>query len=457
MATALIYKEESVKDPIISVSGLRGVVGESLTPSVAVRYIAAFAEQVSPGPILIARDGRPSGKPLAHLIAGTLNFCGRDVIQADIAATPTVGVLTRQYQCGGAVQISASHNPPQYNGIKLMGADGRVIPADQGESVLTAYHANSASWVAHEQLGSLTNCEDTLSQHLTKVLAIVDVARIKQRKFRVLLDSNEGAGSLLGRRLLETLGCEFEILGNNASGNFLHTPEPTAANLQEVCAKIVASGADIGFCQDPDADRLAIIDAAGRYIGEEYTVALCLDHVLASRQGPVVINCATSLMNEAIAKKHGSPIFRSSVGEANVTDMMIAKQAIFGGEGNGGPIDPRVGYIRDSFVGMALVLDAMAASSSTVAELADSIPRFEILKTTMPLDREQLAGSLDRLTAYFSDARASRLDGLRFAWDDAWLLIRGSNTEPIVRIIAESPASDRSAALCEAAARVMQG
>ncbi|TWT30816.1 phosphoglucosamine mutase [Blastopirellula retiformator] len=446
-----------MKDPIISVSGLRGVVGESLTPEIAVKYVAAFAQQAAPGPILIARDGRPSGKPLAELIAGTLNFCGRDVIQADIAATPTVGVLTRQYGCGGAVQISASHNPPQYNGIKLMGQDGRVIPANQGERVLEAYRSGAAAWAPHEKLGATSPCDDTLSAHLEKVLAIVDVDTIRKRNFRVLLDSNEGAGSLLGRKLLEALGCEFEILGDQASGNFLHTPEPTEANLQGVRAKVVESGADIGFCQDPDADRLAIIDSAGRYIGEEYTVALCLNHVLTSRPGPVVINCATSLMNEAIAKKHGAPIFRSAVGEANVTDMMIAQGAVFGGEGNGGPIDPRVGYIRDSFVGMALILDTMAATSKTVGTLTDSIPRFEILKTTMPLDREQLAGSLDKLVAHFSTVDASRLDGLRFAWEDAWLLIRGSNTEPIVRIIAESPNIDRTEELCQEAAKVMQG
>lgn len=212
------------------------------------------------------------------------------------------------------------------------------------------------------------------------------------------------------------------------------------------------AGAAVGFCQDPDADRLAVIDETGRYIGEEFTLVLCLDHVLRYAKGPVVTNCATSRMSEDIANRHGVDFFRSAVGEANVCTLMQEKQAVFGGEGNGGPIDPRVGYVRDSFVGMALILDAMAATAQEVSKLADALPQYDIHKTKITLDRDRIPAALDAVEKHFSEAQASRLDGLRLDWPDRWLLIRASNTEPIVRIIAEAPNAAGSHQLCEAAA-----
>ena len=214
---------------------------------------------------------------------------------------------------------------------------------------------------------------------------------------------------------------------------------------------------DIGFCQDPDADRLAVIDESGRYIGEEYTVALCVDHVLRQRKGPIVTNCSSSRMSEDIAGRYGAPLFRSAVGEANVVDCMLAHAAVFGGEGNGGPIDPRVGYVRDSFVGMALLLDAMASREMRIGQLADELPRYEIVKTKCSLSPDKLPAALDALEKQFSEASASRLDGLRLDWPGRWLLVRGSNTEPIVRAIAEAPTAAEATSLCEAAAKVLAG
>ncbi len=442
-------------EPIISVSGLRGIVGESLTPEVALRYVAAFAATLPSGPIIVSRDGRATGPMLAGAVQGGLTAVGRDVLDADIAATPTLGVLVRLHSAAGGVQISASHNPRQYNGIKLFSSAGRVIPAGPGKAVLDAYRAGKVSWVSHDRVGKLGRLADTTSEHLKLLLASVNGSAIRPKKFRVLLDSNRGAGALLGVKLLEALGCDVVLLGGEADGQFEHPPEPTAENLQIVTRKVIAARADIGFCQDPDADRLAIIDETGRYLGEEYTLAICADHVLRQRKGPVVTNCATSRMTQDLAKKYGVPFFCSAVGEANVVDEMLANSALFGGEGNGGPIDPRVGLVRDSFVGMAQVLEAMASRAKKISELATELPHYEIRKTTVKLSPGKLPAALDAIQKRFPDAQVDRRDGLRLDWPDRWLIVRGSNTEPIVRAISEAPAAAAAEELCRAAAEIV--
>lgn len=442
-------------EPIISVSGLRGVVGESLTPLVAMHYVAAFAEVAPPGPFVLTRDGRATGAALADCIRGALLSAGRDMIDAGIAATPTTGVLVRQFAAAGGIQISASHNPPEYNGLKLFSNEGRVVPAELGEKVAALYRRGEPAWARHDTFGQSRPCGDPLRRHLDLVLATVDVERIRRRRFKVLLDSNHGAGSLLGAELLAALGCQVELLGGEPDGRFNHPPEPTAENLAEVAHQVQKSGVDIAFCQDPDADRLAIIDEKGRYIGEEYTLALCMKHVLSQRPGPVVTNCSTSRMTQDIAAEKGVPFFSSAVGEANVVDCMCARQAVLGGEGNGGVIDPRVGYVRDSFSGMALVLDALATRRLTVSQLTDELPRYEIVKTKISLPGAQDASRLAALEKHFGDARSSPLDGLRLDWPDKWLLVRASNTEPIVRAIAEAQTRAEAQRLCDEAAKVL--
>jgi phosphomannomutase len=445
-----------VAEPIISVSGLRGVVGDSLTPEVAMRYVAAFAATLRPGPIVVSRDGRATGPMIAAVVHAGLTAVGRTVLDAGMAATPTLGVLVLTNKAAGGVQISASHNPPQYNGLKLFSAEGRVIPAVAGKPVLERYRAGSPAWVAHDRVGRVEPLEDTSHAHQWLIQANVDVAAVKARRFRVLLDSNAGSGSILGRRLLATLGCEVTLLGGDPTGQFLHPPEPTAENLAGVRQQVVDARADIGFCQDPDADRLAVIDETGRYIGEEYTLALCLDQVLRERKGPVVTNCASSRMAEDLAAKYGVPFHRSAVGEANVVDKMLAVGAVFGGEGSGGPIDPRVVLVRDSFVGMALILAAMERRGKKVSELADELPRYEIRKATVQLASDKLPAAFAAIEKHFTDARADRLDGLRLDWPDRWVIIRGSNTEPIVRIIAEAPTVEAANELIGRCQRFLQ-
>jgi phosphomannomutase len=430
-------------------------VGEGLTPEVAIRYVSAFAAELPPGPIVITRDGRTTGPMLAACLTGGLTAVGRTVINGGIAATPTTGVLVRHYKAAGGVQISASHNPAEYNGLKLFSAEGRVVSAEFGERVVERYRRTSPVWVSHETVGTFGPCSGSIAPHLALLEPIVDVNRIRKRRFKVLLDSNHAAGSGLARAMFEQFGCEATIIGGEPDGRFEHTPEPTAENLQAIFPLIPQAGADIGFCQDPDADRLAVIDETGCYLGEEFTLALCVDHVLRTRTGPIVTNCSTSRMSQDLAEKYGVPFYRSAVGEANVVDLMLRHSALLGGEGSGGVIDPRVGFVRDSFVGMALILDAMAARDRKISELAAELPRYAISKDKLSLPREKLAGVFDSLERHFADARADRLDGLRLDWPDRWLLIRGSNTEPIVRVVAEAPDAAGARQLCEAAAGVI--
>ena len=440
---------------IVSVSGLRGVVGQTLTPEVAVRYAAAFVAGLPPGPVVIGRDGRANGPPLAAALVEFLTAAGRDVIDCGAAATPTIGVVVRARSAAGGIQISASHNPARYNGMKLFSAQGRVLPAAAGRDVLARFEAGG-TFVAGTGPHGRVHADDGIADHVRLVAATVDVDAIRRRRPCVWLDSCHGAGSRVARPLLEHLGCEVVIEGGTPDGLFAHEPEPTAANLAGMLPRISAAGAAVGFFQDPDADRLAIATAAGRYIGEEATLALAVDAVLSKRPGPVVVNCSTSGMTALIAARHGAPCHVSAVGEANVVDRMLAVGAVLGGEGNGGVIDPRVVLVRDSFVAMALVLERMCAGPTltSVADLATALPRLVMKKTKVDLAPAirgpGLAAALDRIAAAFPQARPDRLDGLRLDWPGGWLLVRSSNTEPIVRLVAEA---DDEAAVDAALAR----
>lgn len=434
---------------IISVSGLRGIVGETLTPEIAVRYVQAFAVGLEGGPLVISQDGRASGPALAAAIQDGLFAAGRDVIDANVAATPTTGILVREHSAAGGIQISASHNPAEYNGLKLFGPDGRVVPAPVGQKVLDRYRSetNFVSEATRTPSGSL--CEDTTTAHWEKIATQIDVDRIRAARISVLLDANHGSGAVLGERLLEELHCDVTLLGGVPDGQFDHQPEPTAANLSGVLDRLTGSQAAIGFCQDPDADRLAVIDECGNYVGEEYTLALCTDHLLRRSKGPVVTNCSTSRMTQDVAERFGVAFSRSAVGEAHVADEMLRVGAVIGGEGNGGVIHPEIGYVRDSFIAMALLLDAIASRQLPISRLAEELPHYVMSKRKVPLKREQLVDVIASVQSHFGDAEVSGLDGLRLDWPGKWVLIRASNTEPIIRIMSEAETAREADRLCQ--------
>lgn len=436
---------------IASISGLRGVVGDGIDPSIAAEFVAAYGSICDPGPIFVAHDGRVSAPVFLSAVVSAVAATGHDPIVLGSIATPTLGWLVRNRGAAGGVQISASHNPPQYNGLKFFQPGGMVLSPEAGREVLARFDRKEFGWAPWDALGQIRSLDDPDLGHRQAVLQQVDVGAIQARKFLVVLDACHGAGGRLGATLLRALGCQPIILGGSPDGQYDHPPEPTADNLSTFSAIVPATGAVVGFAQDPDADRLAIVDEKGRYIGEELTLALAVRHRLSQKTGPIVLNLSTSRLTEDIARSFDCPVHRTPVGEIHVVERMRAEGAVLGGEGNGGVIDPRVGYVRDSFVGMAMVLDLLAKSGEPLSALVDQFPKYAMTKTSFPRTGssgpETAASLWDGLSARYPEATPDRRDGLRLDWEDRWVHVRASNTEPIVRVIAEAETPNASAAL----------
>lgn len=459
---------------ILSISGLRGVIGDGLDPQYLTEFAMSLGTMAQGGAIVLSRDGRSTGEMVRHAVVSGLMATGCRVLDAGIATTPTCGVLVKHHHAAAGLQITASHNPIQWNGLKPFSRAGAVLNAVQGEELLRILNERAFRLVGWEQLGAVEVLDDAAAPHVEKVLSLIDVDRIRQRKFKVVLDCNHGSGGVAAPRFLQALGCDVTVLGGSPDGRFEHVPEPLAENLTGLCDEVKRLGADVGFAEDPDADRLAIVDETGRYIGEELTLALCADFVLATRKGPFVVNGSTSRVTADIAAKHGCPFFRSHVGEANVVTKMNEVGAVLGGEGNGGVIDPQVGFVRDSFAAMAYVLNGLATpfvvppfgeanrlkaerqTQRTLSSWADALPQYTIVKDKLECPRDRVGLACAALKSTFGDAAAQAGDGLRLDWPDRWVQVRASNTEPIIRVIAEAPSSDAAKGLCARAVEVVK-
>ncbi len=423
---------------IVSVSGVRGIVGTELTPEIALRYAATFGTLLGGGRVAVGRDSRPSGSALGQAVMSGLAGAGCAVDDLGIVPTPTIGLLVRERGCMGGIHVTASHNPSPYNGLKLFAADGAVLPADAGKALQDRFLANQWSWANWSGCGATVAATDAWIRHRDRVSELVDVPAIRKAKFKIVLDANGGAGGPLGLSLLELFGCTVIPVACVPDGQFRHEPEPLPAHLGDIENKVKQHSGAIGAALDPDADRLVLIDESGRCLSEELTLALAVQQRLTQERGPVVINLSTSCTTEDIAKAAGVPCYRAAVGEANVVARMRAEKALVGGEGNGGVIDPRVGGVRDPFIGLGLILGRMAATGQTLQQLAEALPHYVMRKDKVTLPREKLESAFAILKARWPDAVVDQTDGLRLSWPDRWLHVRGSNTEPIVRVIAEA-------------------
>jgi len=447
---------------IITVSGMRGIVGQNLKPLIAEEYGCAFgtflgqntasgAKKLS---VCVGRDSRPSGPMLASAVADGLCSVGVDVIDLGVVTTPGVGIMTRHLNCGGGVIITASHNPGEYNGVKLLLGNGIAPPMELAEQIKRLFFDKKFNFIDSAGCGQIKQDAETDAVHIEKVLAIADKDAIAAKKFKVVLDSVNGAGGRVGKKLLDKLGCDVVAINDEATGLFAHVPEPTKGNLVGLCDKVGTMGADIGFGLDPDGDRLAIVDQAGRYIGEEYTLGLAARHVFSKRTGRGATNLSTSRMIDDIAAAYGGEVIRTAVGEANVAEAMIKNDCIIGGEGNGGVIDLRVGPVRDSLVGMALVLGLMADTGKSVGALADEIGDYYMDKAKFEANKEEAKLVVDKAKETFADAKVDTTDGARFDFADGWVHIRSSNTEPVMRVIVETKTKHEAEKYINTVARI---
>lgn len=439
---------------MIGVSGMRGVVGSTLTPEVVARMSAAFAawlrETQKPANgtrfrIVFGRDSRPSGFWVRDAAASALVASGCKLIDLDVVTTPGVAMMVKHTGADAGVVATASHNPIQWNGLKFLNRDSVAPPPADAAQIRKLYDDQKANWARVQDLVPPARNTETHALHVKRVLDHVDALGISTKRYKVVLDSVNGAGCVATATLLSKLGCQLVHMNATPDGNFPHDPEPTAGNLKALCDEVKRQKAACGFAQDPDADRLAIIDENGNYIGEEYSLALCAKWLLSKKPGGIVAtNLSTSRMLDDIAAQSDARVVRTPVGEANVIAAMLREKAVIGGEGNGGVIDPRIVPGRDSLVGIAYVLQLMAATGKSISQLVASIPRYEIVKTKFECRREDANRAVEALKKEFANDRVDTQDGIRIDWDRAWVHARPSNTEPIMRIIAEAP--DRATA-----------
>ncbi|MFZ0390996.1 MAG: phosphoglucosamine mutase [Calditrichia bacterium] len=428
------------KNLMTSVSGVRGVVGDSLTPETLVKYVSAFAQSLSGKKVVLGGDPRVSARFVRPIVKGVLISCGCNVVDIGISATPTVQIMTEKLGAGGGIALTASHNPVEWNGLKFIGADGLFLPEKEVFQLFQIADSRKRIYAEWDKLGTEETHQQAAREHMQAIfnLPFIDVEKIRGKKYKVVADCVNGAGGIIIPELLRELGCEVVELNCEPTGIFAHTPEPVPQNLVELAKSVKKHQADLGVAVDPDVDRLALIAHNGNPLGEEYTLALAVKYILGKQLGVVVVNLSTSRVIDDIAQYYNVPLFKTKVGEINVAQRMKEVEAVVGGEGNGGVILPAVHLGRDAPVGIALILQAMTESGKTINELKQELSQYYILKDKVSIKNVDAEQVFEYFSEKFSSEQLDLTDGLRIDRKDSWIHLRKSNTEPIMRIIVES-------------------
>jgi phosphomannomutase len=435
---------------IKSISGIRGTIGgfhgANLTPEDIMKFTAAFGHWVIEtggcAKVVVGRDARISGPMVNSIVCGTLQSIGIDVIDLGLSTTPTVELAVCDERAGGGIIITASHNPKQWNALKLLNAQGEFISAKAGEEVLRIAEATSIEYADVNSLGSYSTNDSYIDKHIEKILALklVDVKAIKERKLKVAIDCVNSTGGIAIPMLLKALGVEEVIeLYTEPSGQFPHNPEPLPENLSDLANAVRKYNCDLGIAVDPDVDRLALVSERGDMFGEEYTLVAVADYILSNKKGNTVSNMSSTRALKDVTEKYGCEYFASAVGEVNVVQKMREEKAVIGGEGNGGVIYPELHYGRDAMVGIALFLSHLAKSGKTASILRSTYPSYHISKKKIDLDTSiNIDALFEQIEKKYSNYEVSTIDGIKIQFDTDWVHLRRSNTEPIIRIYAES-------------------
>lgn len=428
----------------IGISGVRGVVGDALTPQLVTSFGAAFGTYAGAGPILVGTDTRPSRDMVKHAVVAGLLSVGCTPVDLGIVPVPVLQAHIRRTGAFGGICVTASHNPIQWNALKFFGSDGILLRPHEAAELTDLYHQSVFPRVGGALITHPRKDSSAVEMHRREVLQAVDAEAIRAAGIRVAVDCCNGAAYAATPAFLGELGCEVTAIYTDPDEPFPHDPEPIPEHMEALSKAVRGSGADIGFIQDADADRLAIADQHGTPLGEEATLAIVVRHYLRRDPGPVVVNGSTSRMLDDVCREAGCPLHRAPVGEINVVSKMAEVGARIGGEGNGGVIAPAINPCRDSFVAMAYVLEAMACGGLSIADLRGAIPRYEFVKERVEIRRRHVPAALRRLRSACVGAELDLTDGVTAIWPDRWLQARASNTEPIIRLIAEAPTSEES-------------
>lgn len=451
----------------INVSGYRGIWGETLTKEVVILYTRAFVsflkEKKEHPTVLIGRDGRQSGPQIREVILNELKNLGVEAVDGDIMPTPTVLFSVRKHGYTGAIIITASHNPIEYNGLKFIN-DKALFTINEEVNKINKYYEEEIEKFNKGIMREEVNYEPNIypvpnftKEHADKIIENVNVETIRTKKFKVAVDMINASACVMDPYLFEQLGVEVFPLNNIPDGKFGHRPEPLRENLSDIEKLVIEKEADVGFVHDPDADRLVVVSDKGIVESEENSIALVIENILSKNPGkPIVLNLSTSQRGADIAKKYGSECFRTKIGEGFVVDGMLNHNAIVGGEGNGGIIYPTINTVRDSFTGLALILELMAERNKTISELMSEIPQYIIKKDKWSVVGVNLNDIYTKLKSIFNDAKFDEQDGIRFDFsDNSWLHLRPSNTEPIIRLFGEAKTQNRIDELFEEAKKVI--
>lgn len=438
----------------IGVSGVRGIVGQSLTPQLVTSFAAAFGTYCGRGPIVLGTDTRPSREMITQAAIAGLLSVGCTPVSLGIVPVPTLQLYTRETKSAGGICATASHNPTEWNALKFVGADGILLRPNQFAELLDLYHQGDYPRVGADEIAELRTGERASSRHQEVVLGGVSVETIRSKKLRVVVDCCNGAGAISAPEFLRTLGCDVVELSTTPTDGFSRNPKPAQEHLQELRDKVRETGADIGFALDSDADRLALVDEKGNTLGEDSTLALVAQHVLSQNPGPVVADISSSRLIDDVAQALQCPIFRTKVGEVNVVEKMIECGAAIGGEAGGGVIAPSLNPCHDSFVGMAYILEALASENVSLSSLRQRLPSYTLLSEQVACRRRDVAPTLRLFRRRFADEKLDLTDGVKVEWPDRWLHVRGSNTEPVLRIRAEANTAEEARELIAAALEI---